>query len=122
MADILIVDDSPTVLRSMENLLGRLGHRVITASTADEAVDRARDPSIKLVITDYHMPGRNGVELIRDLKAEELHRFTPMLLLTAESQQAKRDEARSAGAAGWLVKPVDPKQLEQALKKLIGGN
>jgi len=119
MADILIVDDSPTVLRSMENLLSRLGHRAIMASTADEAAVLAQDASIKLVITDYHMPGRNGVELIRALKATDQHRFTPMLLLTAESQQKKRDEARAAGAAGWLVKPVDPKQLEQALKLLI---
>ena len=65
------------------------------------------------------MPRQNGVDLIRALKAGDRHRFTPMLLLTAESQQAKRDEARAAGSAGWLVKPVDPKQLEVAVGRLI---
>ncbi|MGB0659073.1 MAG: response regulator [Mangrovicoccus sp.] len=121
MADILIVDDSPTVLMSMENLLARLGHRAIKASSAEDALGKATGSAAKLVITDYHMPGKNGVELIRALRGNSQYRFTPMLVLTTESQKEKRDEAKAAGATGWLVKPVDPKQLEGALKQLIPG-
>ncbi len=121
MADILIVDDSPTVLMSMENLLGRLGHRAIKAVSAEDALGKAAGAAAKLVITDYHMPGKNGVELIRALRGNSQYRFTPMLVLTTESQKEKRDEAKAAGATGWLVKPVDPKQLEGALKQLIPG-
>jgi len=121
MADILIVDDSPTVLMSMENLLARLGHRAIKASSAEDALGKAAGAAAKLVITDYHMPGKNGVELIRALRGNSQYRFTPMLVLTTESQKEKRDEAKAAGATGWLVKPVDPKQLEGALKQLLPG-
>ena len=121
MADILIVDDSPTVLMSMENLLGRFGHRAIKAASAEEALGKAASAAAKLVITDYHMPGKNGVDLIRALRGNSQYRFTPMLVLTTESQKEKRDEAKAAGATGWLVKPVDPKQLEGALKQLLPG-
>lgn len=120
MASIMIVDDSPTVLMSMDNLLTRFGHRAIKASSASDAmaqVQAGAEP--KLVITDFHMPGKNGAELIRDLRAHPKHRFTPMLVLTTESQRECRDQAKSAGATGWLVKPADPTQLEAALNKLL---
>lgn len=120
MSDILIVDDSPTVLMSMEDLLRRLGHRAVKASSAEDALSRvSAGVGAKLVITDFHMPGKNGAELIRALRATPQHRFTPMLVLTTESQRERRDEAKAAGATGWLVKPVDPKQLESALKQLL---
>lgn len=120
MSDILIVDDSPTVLMSMEGLLARFGHRAIKASSAEDALSRVSSGvAAKLVITDFHMPGKNGAELIRALRATPQHRFTPMLVLTTESQRERRDEAKAAGATGWLVKPVDPKQLESALKQLL---
>lgn len=121
MADILIVDDSPTVLMSMEDLLKRLGHKAVKASSAEDAMNKAGSIKPKLVITDFHMPGKSGVDLIRALRATPDYRFTPMLVLTTESQRERRDEAKAAGATGWLVKPVDPKQLESALVQLIPG-
>ncbi|SOC21047.1 response regulator [Rhodobacter maris] len=120
MADILIVDDSPTVLMSMEDLLRRFGHRAIRANSAEEALSKvAGGLAPKLVITDFHMPGKNGAELIAALRSKGSLRFTPMLVLTTESQRERRNEAKAAGATGWLVKPVDPKQLEAALAQLL---
>lgn len=120
MAQIMIVDDSPTVLMSMESLLARFGHTSMAASSAEDAIAKLNAGAApKLIITDYHMPGKNGVELIRELRQHPNHRFTPMLVLTTESQQAKRTEAKAAGATGWLVKPAQPPQLEAALKQLL---
>jgi two-component system chemotaxis response regulator CheY len=75
--------------------------------------------SPKLIITDLNMPGMNGIELIKALKQQSKFRFTPMLMLTTESQQSRREEAKSAGATGWLVKPVEPEQLLGVVKQLV---
>lgn len=119
MATIMIVDDSPTVLMSMENLLTRFGHRSVSADSAEDALTKVGGAQPNLIITDLHMPGKSGIDLIRALRATPKHRFTPMLILTTESQRDLRDEAKAAGATGWLVKPADPKQLETALKQLL---
>ncbi len=122
MANILLVDDSTTILASMSGVLEKAGHRVDTAPNAEAAMAKLRGgASFKLIITDYHMPGMNGVEFIRAARQEKSCRFTPMLVLTTESQQDKRQEARSAGATGWLVKPVPPDQLLAVVGKVIPG-
>jgi two-component system chemotaxis response regulator CheY len=105
---------------SMENLLQRFGHTVVSANTAEDAVDKLRrGEEPKMLITDLHMPGKSGIELIGYLRQHPAHRFTPMLVLTTDSQQDRRDQAKKAGATGWLTKPVDHKQLETALQKLL---
>jgi two-component system chemotaxis response regulator CheY len=119
MKRILIVDDSPTMLMSMEGVLKRNGYAVETATSGKQAMAKA--PSFKpdLMITDLNMPEMNGIELIKELKRTPEMRFKPMLMLTTESQQAKRDEAKRAGATGWLVKPVQPNELATVVKKVI---
>lgn len=120
MSNIMIVDDSPTVLMSMENLLKRFGYDVIKADSAESAVSTVNSgPKPDLIITDFNMPGKNGAELIQALRGDARFRFTPMLVLTTESQRDKRDQAKACGATGWLVKPADPKQLEGVLKQLL---
>lgn len=120
MRTILIVDDSPTVLMSMQNMLSRLGYKVQTASSAEDALKKVpANPSPNLVITDFNMPGKNGAELIKALREMRQFRFTPMLVLTTESQRDRREQAKAAGATGWLVKPMDPAQLQGVLEKLL---
>ena len=119
---VMIIDDSPTLLASMEGVLTRLGHTVEKAASAEAALERLKGGvKPRLIITDLNMDGMNGIELIRQAKTIPACRFTPMLMLTTESQQAKRDEAKAAGAAGWLVKPVAPDALAQVVKQLIPG-
>ncbi|WP_121629839.1 response regulator [Tropicibacter alexandrii] len=120
MSTILLVDDSSTVLMSMSQMLQRFGYQVATAISAEDAFKKVQGGlSFNLMITDFNMPGKNGADLIRALRGSPKHRFTPMLVLTTESQRERRDEAKSAGATGWLVKPADPVQLQGALKKLL---
>jgi two-component system, chemotaxis family, chemotaxis protein CheY len=72
-----------------------------------------------LLITDLNMPGMNGIELIKQVRQMPNYRFMPILLLTTESQQAKRADAKAAGASGWLVKPATADELLNTIKLVI---
>jgi len=74
-----------------------------------------------LVITDFHMGAMNGIDLVREVRKMANLRFIPVLMVTTESQQAKRMEAKAAGATGWLVKPVQPEALLQVIKQVVPG-
>jgi two-component system chemotaxis response regulator CheY len=117
---ILIIDDSPTMLASVEGMLSRGGHDVETALSAEDALGKLKAGSKpRLIITDLNMGTMNGIEFIRAAKKLPACVFTPMILLTTESQDEKRQEARAAGAAGWLVKPVTPDALLGVVKQLV---
>jgi two-component system chemotaxis response regulator CheY len=123
MKPILLVDDSATLLMSMSGVLERSGYKTVKAANGDEALKHLRAPgaAFSLIITDYNMPGMNGVEMIAQARKLPAARFTPILLLTTESEQKKRDEAKAAGATGWLVKPVAPDKLIQVIKQVVPG-
>src|SRR5579875_1482315 len=105
MKPVLLVDDSPTILSSMSAILKRAGFASEAASSAEAALDKVESGfSPSLVITDYHMPGIHGVELIGRLRKLAPTRFVPMLVLTTDSALEKRSAAKAAGATGWLVK------------------
>ena len=74
-----------------------------------------------LVITDFHMGVMDGIALVREVRKMASLRFIPVLMVTTESQQAKRMEAKAAGATGWLVKPVQPEALLQVIKQVVPG-
>jgi two-component system chemotaxis response regulator CheY len=119
MKPVFLVDDSPTMLASMAAVLGRAGVVVEKAANAEEALRWLQaKPPLRAIITDYHMPGMNGVELIREIRKLPAYRFLPILVLTTESEQSKRELARAAGATGWLVKPVAPDKLLQVLQQV----
>jgi two-component system chemotaxis response regulator CheY len=119
MKPVFLVDDSPTMLASMAAVLGRAGLAVAKAASGEEALRTLQaKPALRIIITDYHMPGMNGVELIREIRKLPAYRFLPILVLTTESEQSKRELARAAGATGWLVKPVAPDKLLQVLQQV----
>ncbi|MBD3767394.1 MAG: response regulator [Gammaproteobacteria bacterium] len=115
---ILLVDDSATVLMSMSVILKQAGYNVLTAPSADAALNTLKTTKPNLVITDLNMPGMNGIEFIKAAKTNAALRFTPFVILTTETGVGKKDDARAAGAAGWLVKPVVPDQLLQVVKQV----
>jgi two-component system chemotaxis response regulator CheY len=119
---ILIVDDSPTIIMSMRGMLERAGHAVSDAASGEAAMSVLKG-GLKpdLVITDYHMGAMNGIELVREVRKMANLRFIPVLMVTTESQQAKRLEAKAAGATGWLVKPVQPDALLQVIRQVVPG-
>ena len=117
---ILIIDDSLTMLMSIQQTLEMAGFDVKTAQDGDEALDKLTE-GLKpdLVITDINMPRMNGLEFIK--KAREIIRFTPILALTTESKTSKKEEAKSYGATGWLLKPVDSESLIKVVKQVVPG-
>ncbi|MEM1380350.1 MAG: response regulator [Pseudomonadota bacterium] len=120
MPTVFLIDDSKTILASMSRIIEKSGYEVQVAAGGQEAVERLEaglQPS--LIITDLNMPCLNGLQVIERARRIAHCRFIPILVLTTESQQSKRDEAKALGATGWLVKPADPDQLAGVLKQLI---
>ncbi len=120
--NILIVDDSATMLMSVKNNLEISGFTVETAEDGVKALAKLKG-GLKpdLIITDINMPNMNGIELIQNARALPALRFTPILVLTTENQQARRDEAKKLGATGWLVKPVGGADLLKVIKQVVPG-
>ena len=120
MKHVFLVDDSATMLMSLKGTLEMSGFKVDTAGDGQAALDRLKT-GLKpdLIITDINMPRMDGIQLIRE--ARKLLRFTPILALTTESQQGKRDEAKKNGATGWLVKPVGGSDLVNVIKQVLPG-
>jgi len=120
---IMIVDDSPTMLLSLQGILSKAGYTVAQAHSGEEAVGALKGglrPA--MVITDFNMGVMNGIDVVRQVRRLPGLQFTPLVLLTTETQRDRRDEARSAGATGWLVKPVQADALVQVVRQLVPGN
>ncbi|MDO9428499.1 MAG: response regulator [Methylobacterium sp.] len=121
-ATIMIVDDSPTMLMSIEGILTKAGMIVVKSENGERALDALKSGTKPaLLITDLNMGAMNGIELIRHVRKLPGLQFTPILMLTTESQQDKRNEAKSAGATGWIVKPVDATALVKVIRQLVPG-
>ncbi len=121
--NIMIVDDSATMLMSVKNNLEIAGFRVETAADGVDAIAKLRSGSAPdLIITDINMPRMGGIELIRTARAIAGLRFTPMITLTTESQPEMRAEGKKAGATGWLVKPVGGAELLKIVRQLLPGS
>jgi len=122
MKDVLLVDDSVTILMSIGDILKKIGLNAVTASNGQDALKKLNGGTKPAaIITDYNMPGMNGIELITAIRKLPGFRFTPILMLTTESQAKTREEGRKAGATAWLVKPVGAADLGQVMKKVIPG-
>jgi two-component system chemotaxis response regulator CheY len=119
MPNVCLVDDSQTILMSVSQNLERAGYDVETFANAKEALVRLQnDAAPDLVITDLNMPGMDGISFIKEVRQIRSMRFKPILFLTTESEQSKREEAKAAGASGWLVKPVSSDDLLGAVRQV----
>ena len=118
---LLIVDDS-TMLRDMLSYaLNEGGYNDVTeAVDGIDGLEKSKSSEFDLVITDVNMPNMDGISLIRELRKLPDYKFIPILMLTTESGSEKKQEGRSAGATGWIVKPFNPEQLLATIKKVLG--
>lgn len=117
---IMTVDDSASFRQMVSFSLREEGYNVIEACDGNDAVLKINNADLDLIITDLNMPTMNGIELIKWVRADPKNMFVPIVLLTTESQDAKKQEGKAAGATGWLVKPFKHEQLIQVVKKVIG--
>jgi two-component system chemotaxis response regulator CheY len=115
---VLIVDDSVTIRMLVSKVLQAAGFEVLQAANGREGLDRLNGRAVTLVITDLNMPVMDGIEFIRALREDPNHKFTPVVFLTTESEASKKEEARAAGATGWIVKPFHPDKVMSVVHRL----
>lgn len=115
---ILTVDDSASMRQMVRMTLTDAGYTAIEASDGKDALTKLGQ-KVDMVITDLNMPNMNGIELVRQLRTLPAHKFTPIVLLTTESQEEKKKEGKAAGATGWIVKPFKADQLLAVVTKLL---
>ena len=116
---ILVVDDSASMRQLVSFTLKDAGFDVVEAPDGTEAVKVSATSKVDMVVTDLNMPNMDGIELIRTLRGRSDYKFTPILMLTTESQETKKLEGKQAGASGWIVKPFTPEQLLGVVRKFI---
>jgi two-component system chemotaxis response regulator CheY len=116
---VLVVDDSTSMRQMVSFTMKEAGFDVIEGANGQEALTNVQGKAVNLVITDLNMPVMDGMSLIRQLRAQPAFKFTPILMLTTESQEAKKQEGKAAGATGWIVKPFNPTQLLQVVAKVV---
>ncbi len=123
MKVIMLVDDSRTILMSLTSVLTKGGYQIETAAHGREALDKVVGGlRPHAIISDVNMPVMDGITFVREVRGVAGMRFTPILMLTTESEQSKRTEAKQAGATGWLVKPVSSDQLLTVIKQILPGS
>lgn len=120
MKQILIVDDSRTVRDSLKFFLKEGGYEVLQGSDGVEALEVLKTATPDLIITDVNMPNMDGLTLLENIRASEAHKFTPVLVLTTESQSTIMDKGKALGATGWIVKPFDSEKVLAVIKKVLG--
>lgn len=116
---ILIVDDSASMRQLVTFALKDAGYDVITAVDGKDAVSKVNGTKVDMVVTDLNMPNMDGIELIKQLRSSSTSRFTPVIMLTTESQDSRKQEGRAAGASRWIVKPFTPEKLIDVIKKFV---
>ena len=116
---IMTVDDSPSMRMLLRAALTDLGYEVLEAEDGVQALERLGGVEPDLLITDINMPRLDGFGLIEKVREQDRHRNLPILVLTTESSDEKKQRARNAGATGWIVKPFHPDKLAAAIRRVL---
>ena len=119
MRKILTVDDSASVRQTVSFTLRKVGYDVVEAVDGRDGLGKVSGDRFDLIVTDLNMPNMDGIQLITAARKLPGYSFTPILMLTTESQAEKKAEGRKAGATGWIVKPFNADQLISVVKKLV---
>ncbi|ATM01088.1 two-component system response regulator [Aeromonas piscicola] len=116
---VLIVDDSATIRQVVGMTLKGAGYEVMEACDGKDALRKLDGKKINLIISDVNMPNMDGISFVKEAKKLASYKFTPVIMLTTESQDSKKQEGQAAGAKAWVVKPFQPDQMLAAVAKLI---
>ncbi|MBV9076936.1 MAG: response regulator [Methylobacteriaceae bacterium] len=115
---VLTIDDSRTMRDMLRMTLAEAGYRVVQAVDGVHGLEMLENETPDVIITDINMPRLDGYGVIEGVRRDGRHRATPILVLTTETDSAKKDRARQAGATGWIVKPFDPNKLISAVRRV----
>ncbi|MCC6707710.1 MAG: response regulator [Gammaproteobacteria bacterium] len=116
---IMIVDDSASLRQVVAIALKGGGYDVLEACDGKDALAKMTGQKINLIISDVNMPNMDGITFVKQVKQLPNYKFTPIIMLTTESQEGKKQEGQAAGAKAWVVKPFKPEQMLNAVSKLV---
>jgi len=115
----LIVDDSASIREMVAFTLREAGFVVLEGIHGADALQKLGDQRADLIITDLNMPVMDGLTFIRHVRSRPNSKYTPVLMLTTESQLEKKQQGKAAGATGWIVKPFHPAKLLEVIAKVL---
>ncbi len=115
---ILIIDDSGSFRTVVRMALQRVGYEVVEAVDGQDAVSKLDGRKYNLIVCDVNMPNMDGLTFVKHAKTLGAYKFTPIIMLTTESQESKKAEGKAAGVRAWITKPFQPSQLVEAADKL----
>lgn len=116
---ILIVDDSASLRQVVSIALKGAGYDVIEGCDGRDALGKLKGQKVHLIISDVNMPNMDGITMVKAIKELPAYKFTPIVMLTTESADAKKSEGQAAGAKAWMLKPFNPPQLLAVVQKLV---
>jgi two-component system, chemotaxis family, chemotaxis protein CheY len=116
---ILVVDDSASVRNVARIALSGAGYDIVEAANGEEGLQKLSGDRIHLIVSDVNMPVMDGITFLKQIKANASYKFTPVIMLTTEAGQDKKDQGRAAGAKAWITKPFQPNALIEAVSKLV---
>ncbi len=116
---ILVVDDSASLRQVVGIALKGAGYEVCEGRDGNDALSKLDGRKVHLIISDVNMPNMDGISFVKAVKQLPNYRFTPVIMLTTESNDDKKREGQAAGAKAWVVKPFKPEQLLGAVQKLV---
>lgn len=119
MRKVLIVDDSVSMRQMVGFTLRQGGFEVVEAGHGQEALEKLAALAVDLIITDLNMPVMDGITFIRNARQMPAIKYKPILMLTTEGLASKKEQGKSAGATGWIVKPFDPEKLLSTIAKVL---
>ena len=115
---VMVVDDSGSFRTVVKLALQKAGYEVVEAVDGQDANNKLDGRKLSLIVCDVNMPNMDGLTFLKHVKANANYKFTPVIMLTTESQEAKKAEGRAAGARAWITKPFQPSQLVDAVNRL----
>ncbi len=116
---VMIVDDSASLRQVVNIALSGAGYNVIEACDGKDALAKLNGEKVHLIISDVNMPNMDGITFVTELKKLPSYKFTPVIMLTTESQESKKLAGQAAGAKAWVVKPFKPEAMLGAVAKLV---
>ncbi|MEO7067865.1 MAG: response regulator [Rhodanobacter sp.] len=119
MANILVIDDSPTDVRVFTTLLERAGHQVVAVNSAEEGIEHVRAQLPDLIIMDVIMPGMNGFQATRTLTRDPATAAVPVVMITTKAMETDRVWGLRQGARAFITKPVNEKELLACINQLL---
>ena len=116
---VMVVDDSASVRQVVGLALKGAGYTVIEGCDGVDALSKLKGQKVHLIISDVNMPNMDGITFVQEVKKLAAYKFTPIIMLTTESQEGKKLQGQAAGARAWVVKPFQPALMLAAVSKLI---